>query len=77
MSYSFSVSGHVDSKKAEAEVLAKAVGFAEAAGAEGHFSFVGTHFSVLSGLAAEACARAGADEDDQVAIPSGADETEA
>jgi hypothetical protein len=86
MSYMLSVSGHVGSKKAEAEVLAAAVGFAEQLHAEGSFSFAGTHFKVATGATDVATAEArtalaeynlGADDDDQVTLPSPAGEAEA
>jgi hypothetical protein len=79
MSYQISISGHVASKKAEAEVLQKAVDLADELGAEGSFGFAGSHFSVFTGAMGEATARAkealaeyaeSADADDQVDKPT-------
>lgn len=78
MSYSLSVSGHVGSSKGEADILSKAADFVEAAGADGAFSFVGSHLnlSVPPGGDAVAAARAlvaeynaQADADDQAGGP--------
>lgn len=49
MSYHASISGHVESKKQEAEVLTAVAAVAEAVGAGG-FYFTGQHFSVTSGV---------------------------
>jgi hypothetical protein len=79
VSYSASVGGHADSKKAEADVVEKFADFVEAAGANGYASFNGQHFSVSSAPAADAVAQlrekvaaynAEADADDQVAAAS-------
>jgi len=74
MSYQVVVSGHAASKKAEAEVLAKAIDFAEGVGSEGGFAFNGSHFQIHAGpveqqtAAAKAALEeynASADADDQ------------
>jgi hypothetical protein len=76
MSYSLSISGHVDSKKQEAGVLAAAIDMADKVEALGSFSFSGTHFSVWAAAPADAIAKgrevlaayaAEADADDQLA----------
>ncbi|HET7030357.1 MAG TPA: hypothetical protein VFI34_07585 [Candidatus Limnocylindrales bacterium] len=76
MSYSLSVSGHVDSKRQEAEVLQAAVELADKVGALGSFSFSGSHFQVWASAPEDAIAKAKevlaaynaeADADDQVA----------
>jgi hypothetical protein len=79
MSYQIVVSGHVDSEKAEAEVLAKAIAFAEETSSEGGFAFTGIHFNIHSGpiqvqtaAAREALAAYNerADADDEVDAPT-------
>ena len=79
MSYQITISGHVDSAKAEAVVLKQAADLADRLGAEGTFVFGGSHFSVHAGPGEHATAEARevladynarADVDDQV----GADE---
>jgi hypothetical protein len=76
VSYSLSVSGHVESKKEEAAVLAAAVELADKVEALGSFSFSGSHFSVWASAPQDAVAKAKdvlaaynaeADADDQVA----------
>lgn len=78
MSYSISISGHVDSKAAEAAVLEAAADCAEKIGAAGSFSFSGQHFGYVGGPNVDAVAQArelvaaynaDADADDQVAQP--------
>jgi hypothetical protein len=84
VSYSITISGHVDGAKGEAAALLAAADFAEKIEANGSFAFVGQHLSVAYGPATDAVARAretvedynaGADEDDQVALDAPAAET--
>jgi hypothetical protein len=80
MTYTISISGHADSKKAEAAILAKAVALVEDIGAEGAFSFHGSELgSVYASAPQEAVAAAkellaayaaDADADDQLEAPT-------
>src|SRR5687767_1529163 len=58
MSYQIVVSGHAASKKAEAEVLEKAIAFAEGTSSEGGFAFSGTYFQIHTGPTGQATATA-------------------
>lgn len=75
MSYQITISGHVDSAKAEATALKKAADLAEELEASGAFSFSGSFFSVFASAPTDAIAKAHtalaeynatADADDQV-----------
>lgn len=75
MSYQINITGHADSKEGEARALAAAADCAEAADANGSFTFAGQHFSITAGAPQDAVARAraaleaynaAADADDQV-----------
>jgi len=79
MSYQITISGHVDSAKAEATALKKAADLAEELEASGQFSFSGSFFSTFASAPSDAIAKARtaiaeynatADADDQVDLPA-------